>query len=284
MRSYIHKNAVIAAILAVSGGAASSFGAVTITPFAFTSNVSTDVPNTAQGGDVLLNSVTVNGNTIPTSGLQTVNGATIILDNGIDTTHGGNNLASGRGIGASTDPLAPEGPATVTPTSADLEASQANFNLTSITVTRESPGVAVTAYTFAQPTNTFFYWERGIDSDATIFALDSNQDVIGAIKIYRQDERPTGIFISTENGSFNITDQQLGSIGFQTSQPISELEVSSTQYVSGGAASSADHGDDGPDYKILATASTTAAVPEPASATALAALSLLALGRRRVRN
>jgi hypothetical protein len=284
MRTHSINKAVIAAVLAVSGAAANTFGAVTFTPFTFTSNVSSDVANTGLGGDVLLNSVTVNGGTIPTSALQTVNGATIVLDNGIDTTHGGNNLASGRGIGATTDSLAPEGPATVTPTSADLEASQANFNLTSITVTRESPGVAVTAYTFAQPTNTFFYWERGIDSDATIFALDSNQDVIGALKIYRQNETPTGIFISTENGSFNITNQQLGSIGFQTSQPISELEVASTQYVSGGAASSSDHGDDGPDYKILATASTTGAVPEPASAATLGALSLLALGRRRAKN
>jgi hypothetical protein len=272
---------IFAAVIALGGAAATVPAAVIITPFLFTSNISTDVPNTALGGDVLLDSVSTDGITIPNSQLQTVNGATIVLDNGVDTTNGGGNLASGRGIGAASDPLAPEGPATVTPTSADLEASQANFNLTSITVTRENVGVAVTDYTFAQPTNTFFYWERGIDSDADIFALNSSQQVIGALKIYRSAETPTGIFISTENGAFNITNQQLGSIGFQTSQPISELEIASVQYVPVGAAESADHGDDGPDYKILATAGSISAVPEPASAAGLAILGVTTLLHRR---
>jgi hypothetical protein len=277
-----HKQAALAVLFAIGGAAAiAPAQQVTITPFAFTSNVTTDVANTGLGGDVLLDSVSTDGITIPTSQLQTVNGASIVLDNGVDTVHGGGNLASGRGIGAATDPLAPEGPATVTPTSDDLEESQANFNLTSITVTRESDGLAVTDYTFAQPTNTFFYFERGIDSDADIFALNSSQQVIGALKIYRSAETPTGIFISTENGSFNITNQQLGSIGFQTSEPISELEVASVQYVPVGAAESANHGDDGPDYKILATGTSISAVPEPASAGALAIFSAMTLLRRR---
>jgi hypothetical protein len=278
MRIDLSKKAALAVLAAISSTAGTASAAV-FTPFTFTSNISTDVPNTSVGGDVLLDSVSTDGITIPTSQIQTVNGTTVLLDNGVDTVHGGHNLASGRGIGSATDLLAPEGPATVTPTSADLESSQANYNLTSITVTRENIGTATTEYTFANPTNTFFYWERGIDSDATIEALDANQDVIAAFKILRQNETPTGIFISTENGSFNISNQQLGSIGLQLSQPASELVVTSTQLVAGGGPVA--NGDDGPDYKILATAGPISAVPEPASAVALVVVSALALLRRR---
>jgi hypothetical protein len=278
MRKNSKKQAVFVAVLAV-GGVAGMSHAATFTPFTFTSNTSTDVPNTALGGDVLLNSVTTDGITIPDSQLQTVSGTTILVDNGVDAVNGGHNLTSGRGVGSTDDSLAPEGPATVTPTSADLQSSQANFNLTSITVTRENVGTATTEYNFANPTNTFFYWERGIDSDATIEALDASQDVVATFKILRQNETPTGIFISTENGAFNITNQQLGSIGLQVDQPVSELIVSSTQLIAGGGPIA--NGDDGPDYKILATAGPIAAVPEPASAGALVVVGALTLLRRR---
>lgn len=258
------KSALVAAVSFIGGVSASARGA-TFTPFSFTSNTSTSglYANSGLGGDLRLDSIKVNGTTLLPAQIQTVNGAAILVDDGIDAVNGGHNLAAARGIGGAADPWAPDGPATVTPTSADLQAAQANYNLASITVTRENVGTALVDYTFAQPTTTFFYWERGIDSDATIEALDAGHNVIASYHILRQEETNTNLLVSSENGAFNLQNLKLGSLGLQLSQPVSELRVLSVQLAPGGTGA----GDDGPDYKLLAAApGTVAAVPLPSAA------------------
>lgn len=268
-RIAISQAIIITGAAALLGGAPAH--ATTFTSFTFTSNVSTS--GAYSDGDIRLDSVTIGGNTLTPAQLQTVNDATIIKDDGVDVTRGGHNFASGQGINSTSDSWAPQGPATITPTSADLRDSLANFNLTSIVVTRENVGTAILDITFANPTNTFFFWERGSASTATapgngnsdilIEALDSSDQVTGSYKILRSNYAPTGIAITTWNGSFSSPSTpggakpELGSIGLQLDEATTKLRLTSVQQGAGGT------NDNGPDYKIIASAAPLAAIPVP---------------------
>lgn len=276
--------------LIMTGAAALLSGApvqaATFTAFGFTSNVSTS--GLYSDGDIRLDSVTIGGNTLTQAQLQTVTGATITQDDGTDP-RGGHNFASGQGIDSVADPWAPQGPATITPTSNDLWNSLANFNRTSIVVTRENVGTAILDITFANPTNTFFFWERGSASTATtpgngnsdilIEALDSSDQVTGSYKILRSQYTPTGIAITTWNGSFYSPSApggakpELGSIGLQLDEAITKLRLTSVQEGPGGI------NDNGPDYKIIASAVPLAAIPVPPTGW-LFGIGLLPLARR----
>ncbi|MCW5623584.1 MAG: PEP-CTERM sorting domain-containing protein [Burkholderiales bacterium] len=254
--------AVVAAAFAVATGVSVPAHAVSFTAFDFTSNVSTSgafggVNGIYGNGDVRLDSITFDGYALTQAQLQTASAATIIVDDGRDAARGGNNLAAGRGINSVADTWTTEGPATITPTSTDIHGALANFNLTSIVVTRETNGIAIVDVSFANPTDRFFFWERGFNSDILVQALNENDQAIGSYTILRSNYAQTGIVITTDNGSFLNNGQALGSIGLQTDEAVSKLRLASfrTDVLNY----------NGPDYKVLATAGPLAPVPEPST-------------------
>jgi hypothetical protein len=241
---------------------ASAAQATAFTSFAFDSVVSTSgafggVNGVYGSGDVRLDAIRLGGLTLGQAQLQTVSRADIVLDDGVDRVNGGHNLAAGHGLNSVADTWAGQGPATVTPDGADLAAALANHNLSSIVVTRENLGLAVLDVSFAVPTNTFFVWERGGNSDLLVQALDAQDQVTGSFTIQRANYTATGIVVTTDNGAFLNNGQALGSIGLQTDTAVSKLRLVSLQ------SDVVKH--NGPDYKILATAGSIPAVPEPTS-------------------
>jgi hypothetical protein len=227
------------------------------TVFGFSSHVSRS--GEGPDGDVRLDSVTRDEQTWSQNDLQTVEWARILVDDGVDEARGGHNLASGRGIDSELDGWEDEGPATITPVREDLAESLGNFNLTSIVVTRENVGTASVEVRFARPTNTFFFWERGnatspttANSDLLVEALDGFGRVVASHKLLRAEYAPTGIAITTWNGSFaspstpDGAPPQLGSAGLALSTTVTRLRLTSIQEAPGGII------DDGPDYKVIA--------------------------------
>lgn len=267
--------------LAAAGAAfaAAPAHAVVFDAFAFDSQVSTSglfggVNGIYGNGDVRLDSVSFGGTTYSQAQITTVASARIVLDDALDAVNGGGNLAAGRGINSVADNWAPQGPATVTPTSADLYGALANHNLTSLVVTRENPGSAVLDVSFATPTDTFLFYERGFNSDLQVQALNASNQVIGSYTILRANYANTGIVVSTDNGAFLLAGQALGSIGLHTDQAVSTLRLSSYR--------SDVLNYNGPDFKVLGVSP----VPEPETyALMLAGLGMVGLvaSRRRVR-
>ncbi|MET0286542.1 MAG: exosortase-dependent surface protein XDP2 [Polyangiales bacterium] len=226
-----------------------------LTPFAFESETtSSDV----EQGDVRLDAVTFDGRSWSRHLLAPVVQANIVKDDGVDVERGGNNFASGQGIASADDTLTREGPATITPTGRDLAASLGNYNLTSIVVTRENEGTASLEVTFAWPVNTLLFWERGnasspttANSDLLVETLDWLGRVTASHKLLRSEYAPTGIEITTWNGSFSSPSQpggappELGAVGLKLDGVTQRLRLTSVQGPEGGLR------DDGPDYKVL---------------------------------
>jgi hypothetical protein len=262
MKKLSRAAALSALSVAVAAAAISTANATVFSQFAFTSNVSTSgafggVNGIYGNGDVRLDSIAFSGYTLGQSQLQLTGSTTLVLDDGRDAARGGNNLAAGRGINSAADSWTNEGPATIAPTSADLQGALANFNLTSIVVTRETPGIAIVDVTFTTPTDRFFFWERGGNSDILVEALNAKGQVTGSYTILRSNYAQTGIVITTDNGSFLNNGQALGSIGLKTDELVSRLRLASFQ--------TDTINFNGPDYKLIATAGALAPVPEPSS-------------------
>ncbi len=272
MKSFrkLHTALAVAAVSVIGPAQAVTFGAFAFDTQASTSGLFGGVNGIWGNGDVRLDSVSFGGKTFSQSALQTVSDARIVLDDGLDAVNGGGNLAAGRGVNSVADAWVGQGPATVTPNSADLKAALADFNLTSLVVTRENPGSAVLDLSFATPTNNFLFFERGFNSDLQVQALNASDQVIGSFTILRANYTPTGIIVSTDNNAFVLAGQQLGSIGVQSDEAVSRLRLSSYR--------SDVLNYNGPDYKVLAVA----AVPEPQThALMLAGLGALCFMARR---
>ncbi|MBN3943564.1 MAG: exosortase-dependent surface protein XDP2 [Nostoc sp.] len=262
--------------------------AASFTSFSFKTNVTATPINDPTSSllndptrDIRLDSVEFNGKTI--SSFEVVTGGEI-LRNDTYTLPDGNVfgvLNSGRGPNTPDDDLLLEGPSKPNPNAQDIVDSLGNLNLNSILVTRENADTASIEVSFANPVNTFLFWERGGtaggpvagDSDLLVEALGENNEVIATYKILRQNYTKAGYNISTQvfpilnNGPFNI-----GSIGISldgiTTQTLRLTSSNNNGLIPG------IPNDNGPDFKVIAA--TVKVVPE--SSTIMGALLVGGLG------
>lgn len=249
--------------------------AASFTAFSFKTNVTATPINDPTSNllndptrDIRLDSVEFNNTTI--NNFEVVNQAKILQNDTYtlpDTSVFGV-LNSGRGPNTADDNLVPEGPSKPNPTDQDIVGSLGNLNLNSILVTRENANKASIEVSFANPVNTFFFWERGGtaggtvagDSDLLVEALDDNNAVIGTYKILRQNYTKADYNISTvvapilNNGPFNI-----GSIGI-TLDGITTKTLRLTSSNNNGLIPDLPN-DNGPDFKVVAAK--VEVVPEP---------------------
>ena len=226
--------------------------------------------------DYRLDSVAYDGKTF--SDFQFVSAAHIIQNDFDDTT--GTDATgfvrqpyyivnTGRGANTQLDPWVNEGPISgaAGATDADLVATYANLNLNSINYNRERIGFGIFTISFPHPTDRFFLFERGKDSDIHLDALDADGNTIGHWDFLRnQGYQDTGVAIVTNTGfpGWPTTGSQaVGSVGLQ---------------IIGGSATTLKFTinaipDFGPDLKVFGGA----AIPEPSSSRLLG-LELLSLG------
>ena len=166
--------------------------AATITGFEFKTNWSRNPDPAVQKyhvvtRDVRLDSVTFDGKTF--SDFQLVAEANIIR-NDVDSVSNADPktgvvrepftiINTGRGQYTDVDPWVNEGPISGPngATNADLVATYANLNLNSINYNRERKDYGIFTISFPKPTDTFFIFERGMDSDIHLEALNHGKVV-----------------------------------------------------------------------------------------------------------
>lgn len=128
-----------------------------------------------------------------------------------------------------------------------------NLNLNKIVdIENENSSEGQTSFDifFTEDVNTFYFWERGMNSDLMVEALDANGNVIGGKKIGRDSWLDAGYDIDTQE----ITEaQDVGAYGLKLNTDVKGLRLSS------------EIAFNGPDIKVVATKTT----PEPGSMAAL---------------
>jgi hypothetical protein len=255
--------------------------AATLTNFSFQTNWSQNPsPDVAAyptySRDYRLDSVAYDGQTF--SNFQLVSAAHVIQNDFDDQTGADATgfvrqpyyiINTGRGANTQLDPWVNEGPISGAngATDADLVATYANLNLNSINYNRERIGLGIFTISFPHPTDRFFIFERGNDSDIHLDALDADGNTVGHWDFLRTGGyQDTGVAIVTNTGfpGWPTTGSQaVGSVGLK---------------IVGGAATTLKFTinaipDFGPDLKVFGGA----AVPEPSTA-ALAGLGLALFG------
>ncbi len=201
--------------------------------------------------DIFLQSVSHGGSII--SDFSLVTGAELIVNGtslGPSSTDLGDNATSPNSAGA-----------TEMPSGAQVVDFLGNLNLNNI-IDTEDYGISTFELAFDGPVNTFYLFERGINSAFTVEALDADGAVIDNFRISQELWENAGYSIdTTEIGAA----QQVGSYGLSLDQSVNQVRI-----ISNGIA------DNGPDYKIVA-----AQVPEPGSMAALALVGGAALVAKR---
>ncbi len=207
----------------------------------FNFNTATDYNNDPTA-DIFLQSVSHDGSTI--SNFSVVTGATMIENShaslGPSSTDLGDNATSPNSIGANE-----------LPTGQEILDFLGNLNLNNIIDTEER-NRSVFELEFGNKVNTFYLFERGLNSSLTVEALDGNGAVIDDFKVSQGLWQQAGYAIDTTeiNGAQNV-----GSYGIKLDSAVKKVRIIS------------NFSDNGPDYKIVA-----AQVPEPSSMAALALL------------
>ncbi|WP_013334386.1 exosortase-dependent surface protein XDP2 [Gloeothece verrucosa] len=260
--------------------------AAIFTPFSFNTHVTATPASDPNSGllndptrDVRLDSVEFQGTTV--TNFELVNKATILQNDTYTLADGtvAGVLHVGRGPNTANDPLITEGPSKINPTATDIVETLGNLNLNSILVTRENADRASIEVSFANPVNTFFFWERGGtaggpiagDSDLLVEALsDDYSTVLASYKILRSNYTKANYNISTQvfpvlnNGPFNI-----GSIGIRLGG-ITTKTLRLTSANNNGLRLDIPR-DNGPDFKVLAA---NVPVPEPMTLLGVATASI----------
>ncbi|MEH2054640.1 MAG: exosortase-dependent surface protein XDP2 [Nostoc sp.] len=245
----------------------------------------------ASKGDIWLNSVTQDGTKF--NNFSFINKVDILsntpitnVEPGSTSTPGDKNNNTGA---ASTDkgdkassPIAVSG--LKDPTGAEIATFLGNKNLNNIIDTEDAGSFKMNLFfdSSIQKDNTgldnLFFWERGMNSDLGIQAIDSTGKLIGTfLQLNRQDQKDAGYSIDTTeiDGA-----QEVGSWGVQLKQ----LGVTSLSGIQ--ITTNANY--NGPDFKVIARngpayyqapPSPPKQVPEPNTA---AALGLFAVGALRV--
>jgi hypothetical protein len=259
-----HLNSVLVAagLVSVFVAIAPQAQAASFSRFTFDTNVTGT--STRNGGldpkkSINLQSIEVAGKTLGTTDLALVKNANILVN---DTPK--DNL----------DPLGPSSSdhgdkvqgchRAETPTNAGIVASLGNFNLNCIVDTEDNHGQSVIDVFFdpLKSLNSFFLFERGMNSDLQVEGLDKNGNVISSNLIKRGQWASAGYAIDTQEiGSA----QNVGSYGLRSSERLFGLRLTS------------NIGFNGPDFKVVA-----AHVPEPTAMFGLGVVSGAAwLTRRR---
>lgn len=234
----------------------------------FVSNISYTNPTR----DVILNSITQNGTTF--NNFSFVN-RTIIQYNTPRTNDPNSGAAStDRGDNVVTPRLPEE-----TPAAEAITAFLGNNNLNNIIDTEDVGSFVIDVFFDSEVIqdgtglDSLFFWERGMNSDLGIQALDANGNVIGNFKRITETRNPNnyaGFQIDTTEiwGAQNV-----GSWGVN----LDTLGVSRLS----GLRLTANETFRGPDFKFLARTGNTTKVPEPTTILGLGALAGMALLNRR---
>ncbi len=240
LKQIVTAASVISAGLLISGAPANAF------------SFGTNFTGTDAKGNITLNSVNFAGQTV--SDFALVNRAEIVQN---DTWTGGNTGAasSERGDNAS-------GVNLEAATNSSVVGSLGNKNLNNI-IDGEDTGSFKMNVFFDGAVSSLFFWERGMNSDLSVQAIDLSGNVIGNLfKITRDTWQSAGYSIDTTEisgaqrvGSWGLSTQDLGIVG-----SIFGVQIS------------ADASHNGPDFKV---AGSSAAVPEP---TTMAGLALAGAG------
>lgn len=242
LKQIVTAASVVATGLIVSGTSAQAF------------SFSTNVSGASSTGDINLNSVTLEGGKT-VSEFALVKSAQIIHN---DDWTGGNTGAASSDRGDNASGIALE-----KATNESVAASLGNRNLNNI-IDGEDAGSFKMNLFFEQAVSNLFFWERGMNSDLSVQALDASGNLIGSLfKITRDTWKSAGYGINTTE----IGDtQQVGSWGLSAN----DLGVVGSIF---GIQVSADASHNGPDFKVAGESA--AAVPEP---TTMAGLALAGAG------
>lgn len=255
----------LAASIGVVAGSVIALSSAPAQAFSFQSNYTSALTgDNAAKGDIMLDSVTLgSGNII--SNFTLVNSANI-LSNDIFT--GDNSGAASADIGD----LATTGVRKEDPTNEDLQAVLNNQNLNNIIDTEDS-GTFILDLNFEQAVDNIFIWERGMNSQLDIQALDASGNVIGN-QVNLSNSR------NWDYAGFNIDTQEIGnaqrvgSIGVS----LADLGLTDGNYVNSLRVYSNGSAYNGPDFKVLGS---VAEVPEPSALLGLGAIVAGAFATRR---